>query len=79
MRCYNHSREVFEHEKIEIFDGSHEPRAAIHKKSAELCSVVADCPALPLILRRAQLFSMEPHLSTLFPPLSQTDVNTNLL
>lgn len=71
MRCYNHSREVFNHEKIEIFDGSHEPRAAIHKKSAELCSVVADCPA--------QLFSMEPHLSTLFPPLSQTDVNTNLL
>lgn len=45
MRCYNHSREVFNHEIIEIFDGSHEPRAAIHKKSAELCSVVADCPA----------------------------------
>lgn len=71
MRCYNHSREVFNHEKIEIFDGSHEPRAAIHKKSAELCSVVADCPAQLFLNGATSVYTV--------PPLSQTDVNTNLL
>lgn len=42
---------------IEMLDGSRASRAAIHKKSTELCSVVAVLTVL--ILRRAQLFSME--------------------
>lgn len=63
MRCYNHSREVFNHEKIEIFDGSHEPRAAIHKKSAELCSVVADCPAQLFLNGATSVYTVPPSLS----------------